>query len=75
MDVIKCVCGISKMLDSIEWPLLRIATLMTILKGNDFSPRCNFGVMMMIRGRSVLTYLNSLDYKPDIDNLSPVQVG
>ena len=63
------------MLDSIEWPLLRIATLMTILKGNDFSPRCNFGVMMMIRGRSVLTYLNSLDYKPDIDNLSPVQVG
>lgn len=70
-----CVCGISKMLDSIEWPLLRIATLMTILKGNDFSPRCNFGVMMMICGRSVLTYLNSLDYKPDIDNLSPVQVG
>ncbi len=33
VDIIKSVRGIRKMLDSAEWPLLRIATLMTILKG------------------------------------------
>ena len=33
VDVIKCVRGISKTLDGVEWPLSRIATLMTILKG------------------------------------------
>ncbi|KAH9169937.1 hypothetical protein EDB89DRAFT_1853941 [Lactarius sanguifluus] len=54
VDVIKCVRGISRTLDAVEWPLSRIATLMTILKG-------------------VLTYPNSPDYRPDVDNLSPVQ--
>ncbi|KAH9013194.1 hypothetical protein EDB84DRAFT_1533406 [Lactarius hengduanensis] len=54
VDVIKCVRGISRTLDGVEWPLSRIATLMTILKG-------------------VLTYPNSPDYRPDVDNLSPVQ--
>ncbi|KAF8267460.1 hypothetical protein EI94DRAFT_1730637 [Lactarius quietus] len=54
VDVVKCVRGISRTLDGAEWPLSRIATLMTILKG-------------------VLTYPNSPDYRPDIDNLSPVQ--
>ncbi|KAH9018228.1 hypothetical protein EDB83DRAFT_2528502 [Lactarius deliciosus] len=54
VDVIKCVRGISRSLDGVEWPLSRIATLMTILKG-------------------VLTYPNSPDYRPDVDNLSPIQ--
>lgn len=54
VDVVKCVRGISRTLDGAEWPLSRIATLMTILKG-------------------VLTYPNSPDYRPDVDNLSPVQ--
>ncbi|KAI9435094.1 hypothetical protein H4582DRAFT_1817945 [Lactarius indigo] len=54
VDVIKCVRSISRTLDGVEWPLARIATLMTMLKG-------------------VLTYPNSPDYRPDVDNLSPVQ--
>ena len=37
VDVIKCVREISKTLDGAEWPLARIATLMTILKGERLS--------------------------------------
>jgi hypothetical protein len=37
VDVIKCVRGISRTLDRAEWPLARIATLMTILKGKRLS--------------------------------------
>ena len=37
VDVIKCVRGISKTLDGVEWPLSQIATLMTILKGERLS--------------------------------------
>ena len=37
VDVIKCVRGISRTLDGAEWPLSRIATLMTILKGERFA--------------------------------------
>jgi hypothetical protein len=37
VDVIKCVRGISRMLDGSEWPLSRIASLMTILKGERLS--------------------------------------
>ena len=33
VDIIKSMHGIRKTLDSTEWPLLHIATLMTILKG------------------------------------------
>jgi hypothetical protein len=33
VDVIKCVRGIGRTLDGAEWPLERISTLMTILKG------------------------------------------
>ncbi len=33
VNIIKSVRGIRKMLDSAEWPLLRITTLMAILKG------------------------------------------
>jgi hypothetical protein len=33
VDVIKCVRGVSRTLDGSEWPLSRIASLMTILKG------------------------------------------
>jgi len=33
VDIIKGVRGIRKTLDGAEWPLSRIATLMTILKG------------------------------------------
>ena len=33
VDVIKCVRSISRTLDGAEWPLQRVSTLMTILKG------------------------------------------
>ncbi len=36
VDVIKCVRSISRTLDGVEWPLQRISTLMTILKGVFF---------------------------------------
>ena len=36
VDVIKCVRSISRTLDGAEWPLQRVSTLMTILKGECF---------------------------------------
>jgi hypothetical protein len=38
VDVIKSVRGIGRTLDGAEWPLKRIATLMTILKGELVVP-------------------------------------
>jgi hypothetical protein len=75
VDVIKCVRSISRTLDGAEWPLQRISTLMAILKGELFvSPlwRTDDGCVTCV---CVLTYPNSPDYRPDIDHLSPVQVG
>ncbi|KAI0040677.1 hypothetical protein FA95DRAFT_1611611 [Auriscalpium vulgare] len=46
--------------ENAEWPLDRIASRMSILKGK-LATHC------------VLTYPNSLDYRPDIDSLSPLQ--
>jgi hypothetical protein len=33
MDIIMCVCSVGRTLDGAEWPLERISTSMTILKG------------------------------------------
>ncbi len=76
VDVIKCVRGISRTLDGAEWPLSRIATLMTILKGEQFPSYTRlWRTNDVLSCAGVLTYPNSPDYRPDVDNLSPVQVG
>ena len=76
VDVIKSVRSISRKLDGAEWPLERVSTLMAILKGEfgyELVHSCGGDGLELFLG--VLTYPNSPDYRPDIDNLSPVQVG
>jgi hypothetical protein len=74
VDIVKALRSLSRSLDGgAEWPLDRLTRLMAILKGTwhifdsreKAKPFCSQGV---------ITYPDSLDYRPDIDALSPVQV-
>ncbi|KAI0048499.1 hypothetical protein FA95DRAFT_1517415 [Auriscalpium vulgare] len=61
VDVVRSIRTVSLAVENAEWPLDRIARLMSILKGK------------LARHWRVLTYPNSPDYRPDIDSLSPLQ--
>jgi hypothetical protein len=72
VDLIRSTRNVSRVLDGAEWQLDRLTRLMAILKGDyDSSLFCRYRIFMCV---GVITYSNSPDYRPDIDNLTPVQV-
>ena len=73
VDVIQSMTETSRIMDGKQWDLKWLTTLVTILKGAyryfDFET-----ILLIAQISAVLTYSHSLDYRPNIDTLHPVQV-
>ena len=74
VDAIQSMRETSRIMDRKQWDLKWLTTLVTILKG---AYRCfDFfeTILLIAQISAVLTYSHSLDYRPNIDTLHPVQV-
>ena len=76
LDVVRTMRRMSWQHTRTEWPLARLTRLMEILKGGSCLGLAGWmrSLCLTWEWSGVLTYSNSLDYRLDVDALTPVQV-